>query len=120
MTLNLALLVFVAGGMGSVLRWLFGFWSQWPSLAVNVLGSLLIGAAYGWAISRESSPHLFTHVVMAGFLGGFTTFSAFSLELLNYIRSDAHFKAIQYGIFSVALSLLAVAIGFYSIKILSR
>ena len=79
----------VAGGAaaGALLRWLAGLWlnANWSgfplgTLLVNCVGGLLIGVALAWF---ERSPNeLMRLLVVTGFLGGLTTFSAFSVESL--------------------------------------
>jgi CrcB protein len=113
------LLVFVGGGLGSVARLAVGRASlallgpglPWGTLAVNVAGSLAIGLAVGllnaFAVSLSMRVFLIT-----GFLGGFTTFSAFSLDALTlWQRGDAP-VALAYVAASLVFSLLAVAAGF--------
>ena len=91
--------LWVAGGgaLGSALRYGLALGVQrrlgagWPfgTLAVNLLGSFLIGWAFHLLVSREilaEGPRLF---IVAGLLGGFTTFSAFSLETLRLLQEGA-------------------------------
>ena len=87
----------------------------WGTLLANVLGSGLIG----WYAGRLQHPlHAFQHstaaqqFVMAGFCGGLTTFSFFSLELLVFLQQQAWSSAIAYGLISIVLWLAAVALGF--------
>lgn len=84
------LLVGLGGCIGSVARYLVSTWVQsrsaslfpFGTLAVNVLGCLLIGALMGLSVERESlSPNL-RLLLVTGVLGGFTTFSAFGYETL--------------------------------------
>jgi len=77
------------------------------TLAVNVLGSLVIGVLFIWLGARESW-QLF---LMTGVLGGFTTFSAFSLDTLKLIEGGQTLQALAYVAGSVALSLAAVTLG---------
>ena len=113
------LLVFVGGGLGSVARLAVGRASlallgpglPWGTLAVNVAGSLAIGLAVGllnaFAVGLPMRVFLIT-----GFLGGFTTFSAFSLDALTlWQRGDAP-VALAYVAASLVFSLVAVAAGF--------
>jgi CrcB protein len=90
----------------------------WGTLTVNVAGSLAMGALAGWLAARAdagwSQPlRLF---LMTGILGGFTTFSAFSLDAaLLWERGDMLAGA-AYVVGSVMLSLAAVAIGLMGIR----
>jgi CrcB protein len=113
------LLVFVGGGLGSVARLAVGRASlallgpglPWGTLAVNVAGSLAIGLALGLlnALAVGLPMRVF---LITGFLGGFTTFSAFSLDALTlWQRGDAP-VALAYVAASLVFSLLAVAAGF--------
>ena len=106
--------VAAGGALGAVLRSLCGAWlarDGFPVavLAVNVAGSLAIGALAGLA-SRHGlaawQPFLVT-----GFLGGFTTFSAFSLETVTLIERGEAAAAGLYVALSVGLSVLAAAMG---------
>lgn len=102
-------LIALGGAAGSVLRYLMVFTIGAPlgTAAVNVLGSfaigvlfILLGAREGWQV-----------FLMTGLLGGFTTFSAFSLDTLKLIQSGQTLQAAAYVLGSVALSLSAVALG---------
>ncbi len=91
----------------------------WGTLGVNVLGSLIIGFLAGlWLHLPTQSPwRLFA---MAGFLGGFTTFSSFSLENLNLLRAGRVWSAFGYIAFSLALGLAATALGYWVSKFFHR
>lgn len=101
--------VALGGAIGSVLRYLMVAVIGAPlgTLAVNILGSLLIGALFVLVGSRTGW-QLF---LMTGMLGGFTTFSAFSLDTLKLVQSGQTFPALAYVVGSVVLSLAAVALG---------
>ncbi|MFM7751920.1 MAG: fluoride efflux transporter FluC [Opitutaceae bacterium] len=85
----------------------------WGTLAVNVLGSLVVGAlaAVGdsarWGLSVEARQFL-----MIGVLGGFTTFSAFSLQTLRLIQDGDWARAAGNVLLSVGLGLVAAAAGY--------
>ena len=85
----------------------------WGTLAVNVLGSLVVGAlaAVGdsprWGLSVEARQFL-----MIGLLGGFTTFSAFSLQTLRLIQEGDWARVAGNVLLSVALGLAAAAVGY--------
>jgi len=87
----------------------------WGTLAVNVLGGLLMGLLVGWLAFKGSAMvggaanlRLFLGV---GVLGGFTTFSAFSLEAIRMIETKAYGLAAGYISASIVLSILALFIG---------
>jgi len=102
------LLVFLGGGTGSVLRYLL---SQMrlplaqvfplPTLCINVLGSFLIGLFSAWAL-RSMLTNDLRLLLVVGFCGGFTTFSTFSNEGLQLLRSG---DVMMYAIY-VLLSVL--------------
>ncbi len=102
-------LIALGGAFGSVLRYLLvtAIGTPLGTLAVNVLGSLAIGILFVWLGAREGW-QLF---LMTGVLGGFTTFSAFSLDTLKLIQAGQTLQAATYVVGSVALSLAAVALG---------
>jgi CrcB protein len=75
----------------------------WGTLAVNVIGGFLIGSCVN-AVPRD---HHLWYLIVTGFLGGFTTFSAFSLETVSMLRSHQYGPAFAY----VALSLLLAFAG---------
>lgn len=111
-----ALLVFVGGGFGSVLRWLTGLGAaRWlgtgfpyGTLAVNVIGSLVMGLLARHVMSEASNARF---LLMTGVLGGFTTFSAFSLDAAQLYLKGEMSAAVVYVLVSVAGSLAAVALG---------
>lgn len=116
------LLIVAAGGaLGAVARYGVGVWAfrqfptvQWPwaTLAVNVVGGLLLGGLAGWLAFRggvhSETIRLFAAV---GVLGGFTTFSAFSLEAALMIERRQLAMAGGYVAASVILSIAALFIG---------
>ena len=92
-----ALWVFVAGGVGSVARWLvslgclaaFGPIFPVGTLAVNLVGCFLIAALFETAVTTDKVPDALRVTLASGFLGGFTTYSAFSNEMFTYFRDGA-------------------------------
>jgi fluoride exporter len=102
-------LIALGGAIGSVLRYLMvtAIGAPIGTLAVNVLGSFAIGVLFVWLGAREGW-QLF---LMTGVLGGFTTFSAFSLDTLKLLQAGQTLQAAAYVGASVALSLAAVALG---------
>jgi fluoride exporter len=110
--------VFVGAGLGSVLRHWITFWSQSRfevtfvgTFAANVLGSLAMGALLAWAGETAETPG-WRPFLATGLLGGFTTFSAFSGELLELLQGRHYELAFLYALLSVALCLLAAWAGF--------
>jgi CrcB protein len=123
MTPYALLLVFLGGGFGSVLRYgvgaasvaLFGAGFPWGTLAVNAAGGLAIGLlaahlerGHGLLGLGPAETRL---LLMAGVLGGFTTFSAFSLETVALWERGAPGLAALYVLASVVLSIGGAAAG---------
>jgi CrcB protein len=118
-------LVFLGGGLGSVLRFATyhaaRLWLPtnfpWGTLAVNVLGGLAAGAVAGWVLSRSvggaDSASLF---LMTGLLGGFTTFSAFSLDAVLLWQRGQSGAAIGYVAASVLLAIGGVVAGLSAVR----
>lgn len=112
------LLVFVGGGLGAVARHgvnraglaLLGPGFPWWTLTVNVAGSFLIGLLAGMFGALETGHHARLFLT-TGFLGGFTTFSAFSLDALTLWERGEPLQASLYIIGSVVLSLIAAVAG---------
>ena len=80
------------------------------TFAINVLGSLLIGVLAGW-LARNPEAESWRLFLGVGVLGGFTTFSAYSLETLRLIERQDYIGAGTYSVGSVLAGLAAVAIG---------
>jgi CrcB protein len=101
--------VALGGAIGSVLRYLAvaAFGAPMGTLAVNVLGSFVMGALFVALTTRAGLSPL----LMSGVLGGFTTFSAFSLDTLKLWQAGQALPALAYVGASVLLSLGAVALG---------
>ena len=124
--MNHILLVAIGGALGSSARYLtgqaalrlFGPGFPWGTLAVNVVGSLAIGV-FAELITRrfDGSPELRMFVV-TGILGGFTTFSAFSLEVTAMMERGDHMTAAAYVLLSLVLSVAAVFAGLALVRAL--
>lgn len=117
-----ALAVMAGGAVGSLSRWLVsGFIASFPwaasfpcgTLIVNISGSFAIGVLAG--ILGDSgvldAPQGVRSLLIVGFLGGFTTFSAFSIQTLDLARSSAWGSACMNIILHVSLGLFAVWLG---------
>jgi fluoride exporter len=83
----------------------------WATFMINVSGSFLIGALAGWLATRGEQGEQLRLLLAVGVLGGFTTFSAYSLETLRLIERGDITSAAAYSIGSVIAGLAAVAIG---------
>lgn len=105
--------------MGSVLRYLLSnavqtfAGRQFPAgtLAVNVLGSLVIGVLYVWLLERAPAAAPVRAFWIVGVLGGFTTFSSFSMETFNLIAQAAYGRALMNVTLSVVLCIGATWLG---------
>ena len=109
------LLVALGGGIGASARFGLGqafSRSDFPlgTLCANVLGGLLMGLLAGWLAGRTDSESLRLFIGV-GLLGGFTTFSAFSLEIVAMMERGAWSAAFAYVLASVVLSLSACFAG---------
>jgi len=114
------LLVFVGGGIGSVLRFLIGKFLNNPDTGIpygtfvaNILGSLLIGVILGLAAKNDTLSTNQTLLLATGFCGGFTTFSTFAYENHVFLKSGDFMSFAIYTIASFILGFLAVFLGMY-------
>ena len=112
------LLVFLGGGIGSALRFTISKWLNnnsyhlpFGTFAVNVLGSFLIGLLIGMASKNNYLNQQQTVLLISGFCGGFTTFSAFAFENFNYIKTGDYGSLLIYTIGSIVVGILAVFLG---------
>lgn len=117
------LLVFVGGGIGSVLRFMIGKYlnsseSGFPygTFAVNIIGSLLIGIILGLAVKQNSLSENQILFLATGFCGGFTTFSAFAYENHLFLKSGDFMSFAIYTIASFVIGFLAVFAGIFIVK----
>jgi fluoride exporter len=117
-----AILVFLGGGLGALGRWGFGLvatrlWgSVWPwgTLGVNVIGGFAMGLIMGHLMkagAMTATNDNWRLFLATGVLGGFTTFSAFSLETAKMIEAGHWQSAGAYSLASVVLSVAAVFAG---------
>lgn len=110
------LLVFLGAGAGGVLRYgvsLAPYLSGragWATLVVNIAGSFVMGYA-GAYLARSGASEAWRLFLLAGVLGGFTTFSAFSADAMALIARGAMGAAFTYVATSVLASLAAIAVG---------
>ena len=106
------LLVGLGGAIGSMGRasvsLLLQSFSPWPTVLVNVIGAFLIGFLVR-AMEGLSEPDFFRAFWILGVCGGFTTFSAFGLDLVNLMKEEGFLYSFIY----IALSLLGTILGVY-------
>jgi CrcB protein len=125
-----AALVFAGGGTGAVLRYEVGRmltrWLgpatvtafPWATLTVNVIGSLAMGVLAGFLARHGSaSGETMRLLIGVGVLGGFTTFSSFSLELMLLIERGQPSTAFAYAAVSLLAGLTGLYIGLIAMRI---
>ena len=113
------LIVFAGAGIGGALRHavnvaavrLFGYGFPYGTLIVNVVGSLAMGVLAGYFMLRTGIPQHLRLFMTTGVLGGFTTFSAFSLDAALLIERHNYWQAAGYVVSSVVASIAALFIG---------
>ena len=123
-TLSATLHVALGGAIGAVLRYMTGRWMTgwlgapamgvfpWATLAVNALGSVLMGFLAGWLARNGSAGTENVRLLLGvGLLGGFTTFSAFSLEMVLLIERGQFAIAALYAILSFSLGISGLLFG---------
>jgi CrcB protein len=124
-TWQAALWVAIGGAIGSVLRWgtvalaaeFFGIGFPWGTLIVNLAGSFAIGIVAGLALAGVPSVTPAVRLFVAtGILGGFTTFSAFSLDAVNMSREGDGSLALTYVASSVVLGVAAAYAGIIVVR----
>ncbi|EKF57202.1 camphor resistance protein CrcB [Agrobacterium albertimagni AOL15] len=109
------LLVAVGGAIGSVARYLtalamtrlLGPAFPWGTITVNIVGSFVIGLLTELVARKFSAPMEMRLLLVVGFLGGFTTFSSFSLDTMALVERGPVWIAFSYVLASVMLSLTA-------------
>jgi CrcB protein len=118
-------LVFVSGGLGSVLRFLVsktfnGYFHNFflGTFIVNILGCLLIGLILGISFKHNYLTQNQTLLLATGFCGGFTTFSSFAFENHSLLKTGEFYGFALYLGLSVLLGIAAVAIGLWVSKML--
>jgi len=117
------LLVFLGGGVGSVVRYLIGKYLNSPQTGIpygtfvaNILGSLLIGLILGYAAKNNSLSQSQTLLLATGFCGGFTTFSTFAYENHIFLKAGDFTSFAVYTIASFIVGFLAVFLGMFLVK----
>ncbi len=121
------LLVAVGGAIGASLRHLVGLASlklmgpgfPYGTFVVNVIGSFVMGAFIAWLAARSQADVWLRYLIATGFLGGFTTFSAFSLDAVFLWERGEATTALAYVLLSVMLSIFAVLAGLFLVRALT-
>lgn len=120
MSLQNFFIVLLGSGLGGGCRYLVAYFYSLhndgsrfflPTLTVNTIGSLLIGFVFA-LVSKNMIGEKGNLLIVTGFMGGFTTFSTFSLDELRLIQQEEIMTSILYGFGSLFLGLLFVFIGY--------
>lgn len=118
------LLVMLGGAVGAGARHLTGravlaisgASFPWGTLIVNVLGGFAMGALVAWLAARPGGGETLRYLIGVGLLGGFTTFSAFSLEAVTMLQRGDHGLALVYILVSVIGSIVALFSGLQFVR----
>lgn len=111
------LLVVCGGGLGAGLRYLAGMalggvmTSPWPTLAINLAGSLAIGLLVGSQLGAPWFAAWGKHLLVTGLLGGFTTYSAFALDTVHLLGEGRLLPAIVYAAGTAVGCIAAAGLG---------
>ena len=113
-------LVLLGGGLGSISRYLLSFYLTknnvsnfpWATFIANSVGCLLIGLFFGYIQKNNLQNETLKLLLITWFCGGFTTFSTFSLENIQFIQNQNYNLAITYTLASLFVGFLAVILGF--------
>lgn len=112
-------MIFVGGGIGAVTRYYVSDYLQkfaniiFPigTLGVNAIGGLLIGIIWAF-VELTEVPRATRFLLLTGFLGGFTTFSTYSLETMQLLRDKEYYYLGMNVILNNALAIIGTIIGF--------
>ena len=112
-------LVLLGGGIGSVIRYLLSYFLTknntthfpWATFIANGLGCLFIGVLFGYIQKNNLQNETLKLLLITGFCGGFTTFSTFSLENIQFIQNQNYNLAVVYTLSSIIIGFLGVIIG---------
>lgn len=114
------ILVFLGGGLGSVMRFGVGKLLQyyqlntafpWATFSVNVIGSFLIGLLLAFEFRLNDNFNIVKSFLIIGFCGGFTTFSSFAFENFYLIKQGQLVIFLTYSFISLIIGIVAVYLG---------
>jgi CrcB protein len=112
------LAVALGATVGAWLRWLLSLWLNrhadmlpWGTFAANMLGGYLVGLVLGVIASHPEWPQFWRLLLVTGFLGGLTTFSTFSAEVIGFVEEGRLGMALTYAGTSLTGSLVLTFLG---------
>ena len=121
------LAVSAGAGLGALLRWLLAVrlnpvWPALPlgTLAANLVGGYAIGLALGWLAQHPELPPQVRLFIVTGLLGGLTTFSTFSAEVVTHLQEGRLLPAVLVAVAHVTGSLVLTALGLATVHAFSR
>lgn len=121
--MNSLILVFIGGGLGATLRYLINNFATdqisinsehnfpFGTFIANILGSLIIGFVVGLFENEIFTNEQLRLFIIVGLLGGFTTFSSFSLEIVNMAQSGSYMVAVGYILSSILIAIIFTLLG---------
>ena len=120
------LLVFAGGGLGSVCRFMVGKFFKLYSLgfplatlASNFLSCLIFGAVIMLGVSRMNLSYSLKLLLITGFCGGFSTYSAFTFETVELFKSGQQWMGISNIVLNFVLSVSGLYLGMFAVKLLA-
>jgi CrcB protein len=121
------LLVFIGGGIGSLVRYLLSLGFKhvdflkipWATFLANFFSSLIVGFIVAYFLGKDIENQWIKSFLLIGFCGGFSTFSTFALENYTFLIQGSAFHFIAYTLLSVTASILAIFIGVKAYAFLS-
>lgn len=120
------LAIFLGGGIGSSLRYIVGYYTanmtknNFPiiTLSINVLACFIIGCCYTIFLDKPQISPAIKLALIVGFCGGFSTYSAYSMEILDMFKTSQFLEATLYTVMTLVLGISASWIGVHFAKLL--
>ena len=116
--MEVVLVVGLGGAVGAILRWQVGVFMShllapafWATLTVNLVGSFLVGLLLMWFQEKLHISDVLRTGILVGLLGGFTTYSAFSMEAVSMMMAGFYGRASAYVVVTVAVCLMGTWAG---------
>ena len=124
MNIQTLLVIGLGGFLGSIGRYSLGYgfvkWGltqfPWATLAVNLVGSFLLGIVFGFFLQNEHYPEHYKFFFATGFLGSFTTFSTFSFETMEMFHNQLYLQGTLYSLGSIVIGGLLAFAGYSWVK----